>query len=37
MKILAHTRIGLTMNTHRHVLPEVERAAPDAAARAIFE
>jgi hypothetical protein len=31
MKTLGHSRIGT------HVLPEVERATPDAAARAIFE
>jgi hypothetical protein len=37
MKTLGHGRIRLTMNTYTHVLPEVERAAPDAAARAIFE
>jgi integrase len=37
MKTLGHSQIGLTMNTYTHVLPEVERAAIDAAARAIFE
>jgi integrase len=37
MKTLGHSQIGLTMNTYAHVLPEVERAAIDAAARAIFE
>jgi integrase len=37
MKTLGHSQIGLTMNTYTHVLPEIERAAIDAAARAIFE
>jgi integrase len=37
MKTLGHSQIGLTMNTYAHVHPEVERAAIDAAARAIFE
>jgi integrase len=37
MKTLGHSQIGLTMNTYTHVLPEVEREAIDAAARAIFE
>lgn len=37
MKTLGHSQIGLTMNTYTHVLPEVERAAIDAAAKAIFE
>src|SRR5215472_8820321 len=36
MKTLGHSQIGLTMNTYTHVLPEIERAAIDAAARAIF-
>jgi integrase len=33
MKILGHSQIGLTMNTYAHVLPEIERAAVDQAAR----
>jgi len=37
MKTLGHSQIGLTMNTYAHVLPEIERAAIEAAARAIFE
>ena len=37
MKTLGHSQIGLTMNTYTHVLPEIERAAIDAAAKAIFE
>jgi integrase len=37
MKTLGHSQIGLTMNTYTHVLPEIERAAIDAAARVIFE
>jgi integrase len=37
MKALGHSQIGLTMNTYTHVLPEIERAAIDATARAIFE
>ena len=37
MKTLGHSQIGLTMNTYTHVLPEVEREAIDAAAKAIFE
>jgi len=37
MKTLGHSQIGLTMNTYTHVLPEIERAAIDAAARTIFE
>lgn len=36
MKTLGHSQIGLTMNTYTHVLPEVEREAIDAAAKAIF-
>ena len=36
MKTLRHSQIGLTMNTHAHVLPEVERTAVDAAAQVIF-
>jgi integrase len=37
MKTLGHSQIGLTMNTYTHVLPEIERDAIDAAARAIFD
>jgi integrase len=37
MKTLGDSQIGLTMNTYTHVLPEIEREAIDAAARAIFE
>jgi integrase len=37
MKTLGHSQIGLTMNTYTHVLPEIEREAIDAAAKAIFE
>jgi len=37
MKTLGHSQIGLTMNTYTHVLPEIERAAMDAVAKAIFE
>ena len=33
MKTLGHSQIGLTMNTYTQVLPEIERAAVDAAAR----
>ena len=36
MKTLGHSRISLTMNTYAHVLPEVERAAVDAATQVIF-
>jgi integrase len=36
MKTLGHSQISLTMNTYAHVLPEVERAAVDAAAQVIF-
>jgi integrase len=36
MKTLGHSQIGLTMNTYTHVLPEIERAAVDSAAEAIF-
>jgi integrase len=36
MKFLGHSQIGLTMNTYTHVLPDVERAAIDAAAETIF-
>jgi integrase len=37
MKTLGHSQIGPTMNTYAHVLPEIERKAIDAAAKAIFE
>ena len=37
MKTLGHSQIALTMNIYAHVLPEIERAAIDAAAQAIFE
>jgi hypothetical protein len=37
MKTLGRSQIGLTMNTCTHVLPEIEREAIDAVARAIFE
>lgn len=33
MKVLGHSQIGLTMNTYAHVLPEIERAAVDEAAK----
>jgi integrase len=36
MKALGHSQIALTMNTYTHVLPEIERAAVDSAAEAIF-
>jgi integrase len=36
MKTLGHSQIGLTMNTYTHVLPEIEREAIDATAKAIF-
>lgn len=36
MKLLGHSQIGLTMNTYAHVLPEIERAAVDEAARHLF-
>ena len=36
MKTLGHSQIGLTMNTYTRVLPEIEREAIDAAAKAIF-
>jgi integrase len=36
MKVLGHSQIGLTMNTYAHVLPEIERAAVDEAARRLF-
>ena len=37
MKTLRHSQIGLTMNTYTHVLPDLERAAVDAAAETIFD
>ncbi len=36
MKMLGHSQIGLTMNTYAHVLPEIERAAVDAATDHLF-
>ena len=36
MKTLGHSQISLTMNTYAHVLPEIERAAVDDAARHLF-
>ncbi|MET7376462.1 tyrosine-type recombinase/integrase [Micromonospora arida] len=36
MKVLGHSQIGLTMNTYAHVLPEIDRAAMDAAAKHLF-
>jgi integrase len=36
MKTLGHSQISLTMNTYAHVLPEIERAAVDDAARRLF-
>ncbi|GAA1797252.1 site-specific integrase [Planosporangium flavigriseum] len=36
MKMLGHSQIGLTMNTYAHVLPEIERAAVDAATEHLF-
>ena len=36
MKTLGHSQIGLTMNTCTHVLPDIERAAVDAAAETVF-
>jgi integrase len=36
MKTLGHSQIGLTTNTYTYVLPEIERAAIDAAAKVIF-
>jgi hypothetical protein len=33
MKTLGHSQISLTMSTYAHVLPEIERAAVDDAAR----
>ncbi|WP_308193767.1 site-specific integrase [Micromonospora foliorum] len=37
MKVLGHSQIGLTMNTYAHVLPEIERAAADEAAKHLFD
>ncbi|WP_346539734.1 tyrosine-type recombinase/integrase [Micromonospora sp. DPT] len=36
MKVLGHSQIGLTINTYAHVLPDIERAAVDEAAKHIF-
>jgi integrase len=36
MKTLGHSQIALTMNTYAHVLPDVERAAVDDAAKRLF-
>lgn len=36
MQTLGHSQITLTMNTYTHVLPEIERAALDEAARNLF-
>ncbi|NYF41488.1 hypothetical protein HDA43_003647 [Streptosporangium sandarakinum] len=36
MKTLGHSRIGLTMNTCTHLLPDIERAAVDAVAKKPF-
>ena len=36
MKTLGDSQIGLTMNTYTHVLPDIERAAADSAAKTIF-
>ncbi|PWU44509.1 site-specific integrase [Micromonospora globispora] len=36
MKVLGHSQIGLTMNTYAHVLPDIERAAVDEAAKHLF-
>lgn len=36
MKVLGHSQIGLTMNAYAHVLPEIERAAVDEAAKHLF-
>ncbi|MFE9205045.1 hypothetical protein [Micromonospora sp. NPDC007230] len=36
MKVLGHSQIGLTMNTYVHILPEIERAAVDEAAKRLF-
>jgi hypothetical protein len=37
MKALGPGQSGLAMNTYAHVLPEIERAAIGAAAKAAFE
>ncbi len=37
MKTLGNSQIGPTMNTYRHVLPEIEREVIDAAAKVICE
>ncbi|WP_406072365.1 hypothetical protein [Micromonospora sp. NBC_01638] len=34
--VLGHSQIGLTMNTYVHVLPDIERAAVDEAAKHLF-
>ncbi|NES28938.1 hypothetical protein [Micromonospora terminaliae] len=36
MKVLGHSQIGLTVNTYAHVLPDIERAAVDEAAKHFF-
>jgi integrase len=36
MKTLGHSQIALTMNTYARVLPELERAAVDDAAKRLF-
>ncbi|MCM0676468.1 tyrosine-type recombinase/integrase [Micromonospora phytophila] len=36
MKVLGHSQIGLTMNSYAHVLPDIERAAVDEAAKYLF-
>ncbi|WP_341869565.1 tyrosine-type recombinase/integrase [Micromonospora inaquosa] len=36
LKVLGHSQIGLTMNPYAHVLPEIERAAVDEAAKHLF-
>ncbi|TYB35923.1 tyrosine-type recombinase/integrase [Micromonospora sp. AP08] len=36
MKVPGHSQIGLTMNTYAHVLPDIERAAVDEAAKHLF-
>jgi hypothetical protein len=36
MEILGHSQIALTMNTYRHVAPEVSREAADRMARALW-
>ncbi|MER7335410.1 MULTISPECIES: tyrosine-type recombinase/integrase [unclassified Micromonospora] len=37
MKVIGHSQIGLTVNTYDHLLPEIERAAVDEAAKRLFE